>query len=149
MSDLDATVAYAQRSGHGDTARLGITGFCWGGRITWLYAAHNPGLKAGIAWYGRLVGNETPLTPRHPIDLAAELKAPVLGLYGRDDNGIPVETVERMRTACKAAGKACDFVIYPDAGHAFHADYRPSYRPQAAKDGWARMLAWFRAHGVV
>jgi carboxymethylenebutenolidase len=148
MSDLDAAVAFAKASGSGDTGRLGITGFCWGGRITWLHAAHSPLLKAGVAWYGRLVGTESPQTPRHPIDLVNELKAPVLGLYGGADHGIPVETVERMRAACKAAHKTCDFVIYPGAGHAFHADYRPSYRPQAAKDGWSRMLAWFRAHGV-
>jgi len=148
MSDLDAAVAYAHASGHGDTARLGITGFCWGGRITWHYVAHSPALKAGVAWYGRLVGEPGPLTPHHPIDLVNDLKAPVLGLYGGTDHGIPVETVERMRAACKAAGKTCELVIYPDAGHAFHADYRPSYRPEAAKEGWARMLAWFRAHGV-
>jgi carboxymethylenebutenolidase len=148
MSDLDAVVAFAKASGSGDSARLGITGFCWGGRITWLYAAHSPQLKAGVAWYGRLVGNEGPQTPRHPVDLAQELKAPVLGLYGGADNGIPVDTVERMRAACKTAGKTCEFEIYPEAGHAFHADYRPSYRPDAAKDGWDRMLARFRAHGV-
>jgi carboxymethylenebutenolidase len=148
MSDLDATVAYATASGHGDTGRLGITGFCWGGRITWLYAAHSTALKAGVAWYGRLVGEPGPLTPRNPIDLVAELKAPVLGLYGGADNGIPVETVDRVRAACKAANKTCELIVYPDAGHAFNADYRPSYRPDAAKDGWARMLAWFRTHGV-
>ncbi len=148
MSDLDAAVAYAAASGHGDTARLGITGFCWGGRITWLYAAHSSSLKAGVAWYGRLVGEPSPLTPRNPIDLVEELKAPVLGLYGGADQGIPVETVDRMRAACKAANKTCELVVYPEAGHAFNADYRPSYRPEAAKDGWARMLAWFRTHGV-
>jgi carboxymethylenebutenolidase len=148
MSDLDATVAYARASGSGDVALLGITGFCWGGRIVWLYAAHNSSLKAGVAWYGRLVGDATALTPRHPIDLVGELKAPVLGLYGGADQGIPAETVDRMREACKAAGKTCELVVYPDTPHAFNADYRPSYRPEAAKDGWARMLAWFRAHGV-
>jgi carboxymethylenebutenolidase len=148
MSDLDATVAFAQASGKGDTARLGITGFCWGGRIVWLYAAHSSALKAGVAWYGKLVGEAKPLTPRHPVDLAAELKAPVLGLYGGADQGIPVDTVDRMRDACKAAGKTCEFVVYPDTPHAFNADYRPSYRPGAAQDGWARMLAWFRDHGV-
>jgi carboxymethylenebutenolidase len=148
MSDLDAVVAYATASGRGDAARLGITGFCWGGRITWLYAAHSATLKAGVAWYGRLVGEPGALTPRHPVDLAKELKAPVLGLYGGADQGIPAETVERMRSACKAAGKTCEIVVFPDAPHAFHADYRPSYRPDAAKDGWNRMLAWFRANGV-
>ena len=105
-------------------------------------------LKAGVAWYGKLVGDSTANTPRHPIDVAAELKAPVLGLYGGADQGIPVETVDRMRAACKAAGKACEIVVYPDTPHAFNADYRPSYRREAAKDAWARMLAWFRAHGV-
>ena len=115
MSDLDAAVAYAEASGHGDTARLGITGFCWGGRIVWLYAAHSPALKAGVAWYGRLVGEAKPLTPRHPIDIVGDLKAPVLGLYGGADQSIPVETVDRMRAACKAAGKTCELVVYPDA----------------------------------
>jgi carboxymethylenebutenolidase len=148
MSDLDATVAFAKASGHGDTAKLGITGFCWGGRITWLYAAHSAQLKAGVAWYGKLVGDSTAKTPRHPVDMTAELKAPVLGLYGAADQGIPVETIDRMRAACKAAGKECEIVVYPDTPHAFNADYRPSYRPEAATDAWARMLAWFRAHGV-
>jgi len=148
MSDLDSVVNYAQESGHGDTARLGITGFCWGGRITWLYAAHSAKLKAGVAWYGRLVGEPSTLTPRHPIDLVKDVKAPVLGLYGGADHGIPLETVERMRAACKEAGKTCEIMVYPDAPHAFNADYRPSYRADAAKDGWARMLAWFRTYGV-
>ena len=148
MSDLDAAVAFAKASGSADTARLGITGFCWGGRITWLYAEHNPALRAGVAWYGKLVGEASQRTPRHPIDLAKDLKAPVLGLYGGADQGIPVDTVERMRGACEAAGKTCEFVVYPDTPHAFNADYRPSYRPEPAKDGWARMFAWFRSHGV-
>jgi carboxymethylenebutenolidase len=148
MSDLDSVVAYAKASGDGDTSRLGITGFCWGGRIVWLYAAHNPALKAGVAWYGKLVGEESARTPKHPVDLAKDLKAPVLGLYGGADQGIPPATVEQMRSACKAADKTCEIVVYPDTPHAFNADYRPSYRPKAAKDGWARMLAWFRAHGV-
>lgn len=148
MSDLDAAVAHAAASGNADTNRLAITGFCWGGRIAWLYAAHNPGLKAAVAWYGRLVGQQSETTPRNPIDIASELKAPVLGLYGAADQGIPVETIERMRSACEAAGKTCEIIIYPDAPHAFHADYRPSYRPEPAKDGWSRMLAWFRKHGV-
>ena len=149
MSDLDAIVAYAKDSGAADTARLGITGFCWGGRITWLYAEHNAGLKAGVAWYGKLAGDASPQTPKHPLDLAGDLKAPVLGLYGAADQGIPVDTVERMRAACQAAGKTCEFVVYPDTPHAFNADYRPSYREGSAKDAGARMLAWFRAHGVV
>jgi carboxymethylenebutenolidase len=148
MSDLDATVAYAKASGSADTARLGVTGFCWGGRITWLYAEHNPAVKAGVAWYGKLVGDPGPLTPKHPIDRVGDLMAPVLGLYGAADTGIPVDTIEKMRSACQAAGKICEFVIYPDTPHAFNADYRPSYREGSAKDGWARMLAWFRSHGV-
>ena len=148
MSDLDAAVAHAQASGRADTNRLGITGFCWGGRIVWLYAAHNPGLKAAVAWYGRLVGQKTEMTPQQPIDLAAELRAPVLGLYGAEDQGIPLNTIEQMRAACQAAGKTCEIVVYPNAGHAFNADYRPTYRPEPAKDGWAKMLAWFRKYGV-
>jgi carboxymethylenebutenolidase len=148
MSDLDATAAYAKASGSADTARLGITGFCWGGRITWLYVEHNPAVKAGVAWYGKLVGDPGQLTPTHPIDRVADLAAPVLGLYGAADTGIPVDTIEKTRSACQAAGKICEFVIYPDTPHAFNADYRPSYREGPAKDGWARMLAWFRSHGV-
>jgi carboxymethylenebutenolidase len=148
MSDLDAAVAFAKASGKGDTARLAITGFCWGGRITWLYTAHNPGVKAGIAWYGRLVGQASKLTPKHPVDVAGELKAPVLGLYGGADPGIPLDTVEKVRAACKAANKTCEIVVYPDAPHAFHADYRPSYRAEPAKDGWAKLLAWLKQHGV-
>lgn len=148
MSDLDAAVANARESGRGDTNRLGITGFCWGGRIVWLYAAHNPGLKAAVAWYGRLVGQASEMTPRHPVDIAAELKAPVLGLYGGADQGIPADTIERMRQACNAAGKTYEIVVYPGAPHAFNADYRPSYRADAARDGWSRMVAWFRRYGV-
>jgi carboxymethylenebutenolidase len=148
MSDLDAAEAYAKSSGKADTGKLAITAFCWGGRIAWLYAAHNPGLKAAVAWYGAIDRPRTELQPKYPIDIAAELKAPVLGLYGGADQGIPVESVERMAAACKAAGKTCEIKIYPDAPHAFNADYRPSYRADAAKDGWARMLAWFKQNGV-
>lgn len=148
MRDLDAAVAYAKGTGKADTARLGITGFCWGGRITWLYAAHNPGVKAGVAWYGRLVGDASDLMPKHPVDVAADLKAPVLGLYGGADQGIPGATIDRMKEACRAAGKTCEFVVYPDAPHAFHADYRPSYRAEPAQDGWRRLQDWFRQHGV-
>lgn len=148
MSDLDATVAYAKASGKGDTAKLAITGFCWGGRITWLYAAHNPGVKAGVAWYGRLVGDKTANNPAHPVDVAAQLKAPMLGLYGAADTGIPVATVDQMKAACQAAGKTCEFQVYPDTPHAFHADYRPSYRAEPAKDGWARANAWLKQHGA-
>lgn len=150
MGDLDATVAWAKGEG-ADTSRLGITGFCWGGRITWLYSAHNPGVRAGVAWYGRLVGQPNPLQPRHPVDLAAQMHAPVLGLYGGQDGGIPLDSVESMKTALAAGSEAARqsrFHVYPDAGHAFFADYRPSYRPEAARDGWQRCLAWFKANGV-
>jgi carboxymethylenebutenolidase len=148
MDDLDSTVAWVKKVGKGDTAKLGITGFCWGGRIVWLYAAHNKDLKAGVAWYGRLVNKPTDLQPKNPIDLVAELKAPVLGLYGAADTGIPVESVEQMREALKKAGKTAEIVVYPDTPHAFHADYRPSYRKEAAEDGWKRLLAWFKKNGV-
>ena len=147
MSDLDATVAWAEKSA-GDVKRLGITGFCWGGRIVWLYAAHSPKLKAGVAWYGRLTGDKDDLHPKHPIDLAESLKCPVLGLYGGADTGIPQESVEAMRSALKEAKKPSEIVVYPDAPHAFLADYRPSYRKEPAEDGWKRMLKWFDEHGV-
>ena len=148
MEDLDATVAWVKKSGDGETDKLGITGFCWGGRIVWLYAAHNPNLKAGVAWYGRLVGDLDELHPKNPLDLAGSLHAPVLGLYGGADPGIPLETVERMRQALRAAQKPCEIVVYPDAPHGFHADYRSSYQKEAASDGWKRLLSWFEAHGV-
>jgi carboxymethylenebutenolidase len=148
MSDLDATVAWAKTSAQGDIGKLGITGFCWGGRIVWLYCAHNPNVKAGVAWYGRLVGSENELTPRNPIDIAATLKVPVLGLYGGADQGIPADTVERMRTALKASNTHSEIIVYPNTPHAFNADYRPSYRQAAAEDGWARMQAWFKKYGV-
>lgn len=154
MGDLDAIVAWAGGNG-GNTKKLGITGFCWGGRITWLYSAHNKGVKAGVAWYGRLVGVASPMTPKHPVQLAADLKAPVLGLYGGQDGGIPLTTVNEMKEALaaaaakgnKAAG-ASEFVVFAQAPHAFHADYRPSYRKDAAQEGWSRALAWFKAKGV-
>jgi carboxymethylenebutenolidase len=150
MGDLDATLRWAAQNG-GDAKRSAITGFCWGGRITWLYAMHNPQIKAGVAWYGRLEGQATETTPKHPIDLVAQLKAPVLGLYGAADTGISVASVERMKTALaqqaaggnKAAQKS-EFVVYPEAPHAFHADYRATYRDAPAKDGWQRALAWFK-----
>lgn len=146
--DLDAAVQWASANG-GDVGKLAITGFCWGGRITWLYAAL--AVKAGVAWYGRLQGNKNELQPVYPIDLVAKFKAPVLGLYGGKDTGIPQESVDAMKAALKsgsAAAKASEFVIYPDAPHAFHADYRSSYREQAAQDGWAHMLSWFQKQGV-
>jgi len=148
MSDLDATVGWIDKSGEGDAARLGITGFCWGGRIVWLYAAHSPKLKAGVAWYGRLEGAPDPLHPKNPIDVAASLRAPVLGLYGGADQGIPPDSIERMRKALAATHKPSEIVVYPDAPHGFHADYRPSYRPQAATDGWKRLQLWFKKHGL-
>jgi carboxymethylenebutenolidase len=148
MADLDATVAWAKKGGKGDTAKLGVTGFCWGGRNVWLYAAHNKDLKAGVAWYGRLVGKGTDLQPKYPIDLVASLKAPVLGLYGGKDQGIPQDTVGKMRKAIKEEKKTAEIVVYDDAGHGFNADYRPSYNKEAAEDGWKRMLAWFKKHGA-
>lgn len=147
MADLDGCVAWAKAHG-GDTRKLGITGFCWGGRIVWLYCAHNPQVKAGVAWYGRLVGDKTALTPAHPIDIAANLKVPVLGLYGGKDNGIPLETVEKMKAELAKGSSKSEFVVFPNSGHAFHADYRPSYVEADAKEGWRRCLAWFKEHGV-
>lgn len=145
LADLDAAADWAAKSAGGDPNRLGITGFCWGGRIVWLYAARNPNLKVGVAWYGRLVGEASENTPRHPADVADQLRAPVLGLYGGADPGIPLESVEKMRTKLKAPS---EIVVYADAPHAFHADYRPSYREEAARDGWNRMLGWFQKYGV-
>tara|TARA_R110000851_G_scaffold333550_1_gene516070 strand:- start:101826 stop:102707 length:882 start_codon:yes stop_codon:yes gene_type:complete len=145
MSDLDASVKWAGSNG-GNTQDIGITGFCWGGRIVWLYTAHNPNVKAGVAWYGRLVGDNTELTPKHPVDIAASLNGPVLGLYGGKDAGIPADTIEAMEAQLEkgnAAAKASKFIVYPDAPHAFHADYRPSYREDAAKAGWKEALEWF------
>jgi carboxymethylenebutenolidase len=147
MTDLDAAALFAKGE-RGDVARLGITGFCWGGRIVWLYAAHNPQLKAGVAWYGQLRGERTETRPAHPLDLVGALNAPVLGLYGGADEGIPTADVEKMRAALAAAGKPGEIVVYDGAPHGFHADYRPSYREAAAKDGWQRLQAWFERHGV-
>lgn len=148
MSDLDAAVAWAKKSGQGDTAKLAVTGFCWGGRIVWLYAAHNPDLKAGVAWYGRLTGMTNDLQPKYPLDLVGDLKAPVLGLYGGADTGIPNESVEKMQKALKDANKPSEIVLYPDTPHGFHADYRPTYRKDKAEDGWKKLVAWFKAKGV-
>ncbi|MFB8791694.1 MAG: dienelactone hydrolase family protein [Potamolinea sp.] len=148
MSDLDATVAWAEKSSKGNIDKLGITGFCWGGRITWLYSAYNPKVKAGVAWYGRLVSNFTDLTPKHPVDIAADLKVPVLGLYGGSDDGIPVATVEQMRSALKAGNSGSEVIVYPDTPHGFNADYRPTYRKEQAEDGWKRLQAWFKKNGV-
>ncbi|MBD2166728.1 dienelactone hydrolase family protein [Calothrix membranacea FACHB-236] len=148
LSDLDATVAWAVKSAKGNADRLGITGFCWGGRITWLYAAHNPTVKAGVAWYGRLVGEATELQPKYPVDIASTLTVPVLGLYGGKDTGIPLDTVEKMRDRLKSSTSKSKIIVYPDAPHAFYADYRPSYREKEAKEGWKQLQAWFKQHGV-
>lgn len=154
LADLDGAVKWAGSHG-GNIKRVGITGFCWGGRITWLYAEQSKNVKAGVAWYGRLVGAATAMTPRQPLDLAAGLQAPVLGLYGGQDTSIPLTTVNQMKGALadaaakgNAAAKASEFVLYRDAPHGFHADYRPSYREQAAQDGFKRALEWFKQHGV-
>lgn len=151
MSDLDATSIWAASNG-GDPAKLAVTGFCWGGRIVWLYAAHNPVVKAGVAWYGGLIRPGTELQPQNPIDLVDALKAPVLGLYGAADTGIANDTVDQMLAKLAAstspAAKASEIVLYPDTPHGFHADYRPSYRAAQAKDGWARLLDWFSRNGV-
>lgn len=150
FSDLDATVAWAGANG-GDAGRLAVTGFCWGGRITWLYAARNPRVKAGVAWYGKLDGPRTELQPLNPVDVAASLKAPVLGLYGGKDTGIPLEEVQAMRAALKSAGQqgnaaaaASRIDVFPEAPHGFHADYRASYREAEAKEAFARLQQWFR-----
>jgi carboxymethylenebutenolidase len=151
LEDLDGALAWAVENG-GNAKKVAVTGFCWGGRITWLYAAHNKSVKAAVAWYGRLVGAANAINPKQPIDLVASLNAPVLGLYGGQDGGIPVTTINEMKEALakgSKAAKASEFVLYPQAPHAFHADYRPSYRKDAAEDGFARALAWFKAKGVV
>ncbi len=148
MLDLDMAVDMAAATGNADVSRLGIIGFCWGGRIAWFYAAHSSRLKAAAAFYGQLEGETNMFRARKAIDLAAEMKAPVIGFYGAEDASIPVAQVSKMRAALAEAGKDCEIVVYPDAGHAFFADYRPSYRQAAAEDAWTRALAWFRAHGA-
>ena len=147
MSDLDAATHWSGEHG-GDTKRVGVTGFCWGGRIVWLYATHSSTLKAGVAWYGRLTGTTTELQPTYPVDVADKLKAPVLGLYGGKDDGIPIGDVERMQALLRKAGSESKIVVFPNAPHGFNADYRPSYRPEEAKDAWQQCLAWFKSHGV-
>jgi len=148
MGDLDSTAAFSKTEGKADTSKLGITGFCWGGRQVWLYDAHSPAVKAGVAWYGPLARPATPMTPKDPLDLVKELHGPVLGLYGGADTGIPQDSVEKMRAALKEEKKTGEIVVYPDAPHAFNADYRPSYRKDKAEDGWKRMLEWFKKYGV-
>jgi len=140
---------WAAKSAKGDLQKIGITGFCWGGRMTWLYADHNPRVKAGVAWYGRHGGDSTALTPKHPVAIAQVLRVPVLGLYGGKDTGIPLDTVEQMRDRLKGCSNNSEIVVYPEAPHAFHADYRPSYRPKEAEDGWKRLQVWFKKNGVI
>ena len=147
LADLDHVANWASRHG-GDMRNMAITGFCWGGRITWLYAAHNPQVKAAVAWYGKLVGEKTMQQQKQPVDIAIDLTAPVLGLYGGQDDSIPQESVEKMRQALHAANAKSEIVVYPEAGHAFNADYRSSYHEESARDGWQRMLAWFRQYDV-
>ena len=148
MSDLDATVKWADGTGKADTSKLAITGYCWGGRIVWLYAAHNPKLKAGAAWYGRIKGQADELHPKHPIDVVKDLKAPVIGFYGATDTGIPVADVESMREALEKAKKPNNITLYPDTPHGFYADYRPSYRQKQANEAWEKMLAFFKEQGA-
>lgn len=148
LSDLDATLDWAVKSAKGNANKLAITGFCWGGRIVWLYTAHNPQVKAGVAWYGRLVGDATKLQPKYPVDIASKLTVPILGLYGGQDTSIPLDTVEQMRDRLKSSSSKSEIVVYPNAPHAFFADYRSSYREKEAKDGWQRLLAWFKSHGM-
>lgn len=148
MADLDAAVAWGAKSSQGNAERIGITGFCWGGRITWLYSAYNPRVKAGVAWYGRLVGDPTSLTPKNPIDIAPTLTVPVLGLYGGDDTGIPVSSVLQMQQALAPGKSGSDILVYPATPHAFHADYRASYRREDAENGWSRLQAWFKKNGL-
>jgi carboxymethylenebutenolidase len=148
LSDLDAAVAWSKMTGKGNTAKLAVTGFCWGGRIVWLYSAHNKDLKAGVAWYGRLTNDKDELHPKHPLDLVAALQAPVLGLYGANDKGIPVAHVEKMQAALKEADKPSEIVLYPETDHGFYADYRPTYKKESADDAWKRLQEWLKKHGV-
>lgn len=148
MSDLDAAADWAEKSGKGDLSRLAITGFCWGGRAVWLYAAHTSRVKAGAAWYGQLLHPTNELRTRTALEVAGSLKFPVIGLYGGQDAGIPLEQVEAMRAGLRAAGSPSEIVVYPDGQHGFNADYRPSYNEAAAKDAWRRMLDWFRKYGA-
>jgi carboxymethylenebutenolidase len=149
LSDLDAVVTWAQQDEKADAERLAITGFCWGGRIVWLYCDHNPKVKAGVAWYGRLTWQKSSRQPKHPIDLVETLQVPVLGLYGARDRSIPVATVNEMHAALKKAGTSSELVVFPDAEHGFHADYRPTYQKEAAQEAWEKMRAWFREHGAI
>jgi carboxymethylenebutenolidase len=148
LSDLDATVEWTKKSEKGDITKLGITGFCWGGRIVWLYADHNPKVKAAVAWYGPLTGPASELKPKNPVDIAASLKVPVLGLYGGSDDSISPASIEQMKKTLKDAGSLSEIVVYPNTPHGFHADYRPTYRKEPADDGDKRLQAWFKKFGV-
>jgi carboxymethylenebutenolidase len=148
LSDLDASVQFAERSEHGDPGRIGVIGFCRGGRTTWMYAEHNPALKAAVAFYGPVAGPTSAIQPKNPVDLAASLKCPLLGLYGGQDQSISQADVRRAADAAQAAGQTVEIVVYPDAPHGFHADYRPSYKPADAADAWNRAIAWLRKYGV-
>jgi carboxymethylenebutenolidase len=145
---IDASLNWVVQNAKGSIDRVAITGFCWGGRITWLYAAHNPKIKAGVAWYGRLTGDKNALNPQQPIDIAANLTVPVLGLYGGQDTGIPQDSIKLTRKQLQKGKSGSSIIVYPDAPHAFFADYRPSYRQKDAQDGWKRLQAWFKAKGV-
>lgn len=147
LTDIDSTLAFAGQNG-GNVKKAAITGFCWGGRVVWLYAAHNPNIKAGAAWYGRVVGEPGELQPKHPIDIAASLTVPVLGLYGGKDQGIPLESLDKMRAALKPGKSKSEIIVYPNAQHGFNADYRPSYGKADAEEAWGKMLAWFKKHGA-
>ncbi len=148
LSDLDATVEWTKKFSKGDITKLGITGFCWGGRIVWMYADHNPKVRAAVAWYGPLTGEASELKPKNPVDIAASLKVPVLGLYGGSDDSIPLASIEQMKKTLKDAGSLSEIVVYPNTPHGFHADYRPTYRKEQADDGDKRLQAWFKKYGV-
>ncbi len=148
MGDLDATVKWLSANKKTDVKRLAITGFCWGGNVTWMYSAHNPALKAGVAWYGKLTGDKSENMPKFPMDVVGELKVPVLGLYGEKDAGISLESVEKMKAALKLVKSPSDLHVFAGAQHGFHADYRPSYHAESAKKGWQMMLEWFKKNGV-
>lgn len=148
MSDLDASANWAAKAAHGDISRIAIVGFCWGGRIVWLYAAHNPKLRTGAAWYGRLEGDKNDLTPKNPIDYAGAFNTPIIAFFGGKDTGIPQESVDKMRVALQVVGNPSEIIVYPDAQHGFNADYRPSYNQADAQDAWKKMLAWFKKYGA-
>lgn len=148
LTDLDSALAWAVKTKNADASRVAITGFCWGGGITWMYSAHNPKIKAGVAWYGKLVGQPNPNQSQFPVDIGASLTVPVLGLYGAKDEGIPLPTIEKMRGELAKGKSRSEIIVFPDAEHGFHADYRPSYHEKSAKDAWGQALAWIRKNGA-